>query len=92
MNMKEILIKVYLMGCSKSTRAKILRIVHSKADVEKLSGLIAQQSGRRKTIGVDSPLRNGRGDTRGDSGDGDSGDKGRYPRVKTSLDALISII
>ena len=41
MNMKEILIKVYLMGCSKSTRAKILRIVHSKADVEKLSGLIA---------------------------------------------------
>ena len=40
--MKEILIKVYLMGCSKSTRAKILRIVHSKADVEKLSGLIAR--------------------------------------------------
>ena len=41
MNMKEILIKVYLMGCSRSTIAKILRIVHSKADVEKLSGLIA---------------------------------------------------
>ena len=41
MNMKEILIKVYLMGCSKSTRAKILRIVHSKADVDKLSKLIA---------------------------------------------------
>lgn len=41
MNMKEILIKVYLMGCSKSTRAKILRIVHSKADVDRLSGLIA---------------------------------------------------
>ena len=41
MNMKEILIKVYLMGCSKSTRAKILRIVHSKADVDKLSRLIA---------------------------------------------------
>lgn len=40
--MKEILIKVYLMGCSKSTIAKILRIVHSKADVEKLSGLIAR--------------------------------------------------
>ena len=39
--MKEILIKVYLMGCSKSTRAKILRIVHSKADVDKLSKLIA---------------------------------------------------
>lgn len=42
MNMKEILIKVYLMGCSRSTIAKILRIVHSKADVEKLSGLIAR--------------------------------------------------
>ena len=42
MNMKEILIKVYLMGCSKSTRAKILRIVHSKADVDKLSKLIAR--------------------------------------------------
>ena len=42
MNMKEILIKVYLMGCSRSTLAKILRIVHSKADVEKLSGLIAR--------------------------------------------------
>ena len=41
MNMKEILIKVYLMGCSKSTIAKILRIVHSKADVDKLSKLIA---------------------------------------------------
>lgn len=40
--MKEILIKVYLMGCSRSTIAKILRIVHSKADVEKLSGLIAR--------------------------------------------------
>lgn len=40
MNMKEILIKVYLMGCSKSTIAKILRIVHSKADVDKLSELI----------------------------------------------------
>ena len=37
MNMKEILIKVYLMGCSRSTIAKILRIVHSKAD-----GLIAR--------------------------------------------------
>ena len=42
MNRKEILIKVYLMGCSRSTIAKILRIVHSKADVEKLSGLIAR--------------------------------------------------
>ena len=42
MNMKEILIMVYLMGCSRSTIAKILRIVHSKADVEKLSGLIAR--------------------------------------------------
>ena len=41
MNMKEILTKVYLMGCSRSTIAKILRIVHSKADVEKLSGLMA---------------------------------------------------
>lgn len=41
MNMKEILIKVYLMGCSRSTIAKILRIVHSKADVDKLSKLIA---------------------------------------------------
>ncbi len=40
MNMKEILIKVYLMGCSRSTIAKILRIVHSKTDVEKLSELI----------------------------------------------------
>ena len=40
--MKEILIKVYLMGCSRSTIAKILRIVHSKADVEKLSGLITR--------------------------------------------------
>ena len=38
--MKEILIKVYLMGCSRSTIAKILRIVHSKADVDKLSELI----------------------------------------------------
>lgn len=42
MNMKEILIKAYLMGCSKSTSAKILRIVHSKADVDKLSKLIAR--------------------------------------------------
>ena len=41
MNIKEILIKVYLMGCSRSTIAKILRIVHSKADVDKLSKLIA---------------------------------------------------
>ena len=52
-----------------------------------------QQSGRRKTIGVDSPLRNGRRGTRSDSGDGDKDCTGRRSRVRSfqNADATLSI-
>ena len=50
MNMKEILIKVYLMGCSRSTIAKILRIVHSKAETEDevLAAIAAMETAETK--------------------------------------------
>ena len=44
MNMKEILIKVYLMGCSRSTIAKILLIAHCETEDEVLAAMAMMET------------------------------------------------